>query len=403
MGNEILRLPGEILFGRGALGAIGARVRAFGVSTLICTDPVIAASPSADRVRESLAAAGVRVTEFSGTEADLPLACVEACLEVARHARVESVVGLGGGSCIDMAKAVAMLLGDPGPVSRFYGENKLTRPVLPVVAVPTTAGTGSEVTPVAVFSDPGRSMKVGVSDPRLVPKVAICDPEATLTCPPGVTGFSGADALVHAVEAYCAPPRANPWEDVPGDVFRGRQELSRHYALVALERIGRALERAYHHGDDLDAREDMLFASLCAGIAFAHAGTACAHALQYPVGAATGTAHGLGVALLLPYTLELARPDVDDALADVGAALGGSRVGADPGESAIALIEQLTQAVGVPVSLAAIGVRHEDLARFAGEAIAIDRLVRNSPRPVTEADLLRVLEAAFAGDRARLR
>lgn len=394
-------MPREVLFGAGALAAVGPAARRIGSSALICTDPTIAASSTAAIVRAGLEQAGVRTAEFAGAEPDLPLACVEEALAAAQGRRFDVIIGLGGGSSIDLAKAVALLSVDPGPIERFYGENRLRGPVLPVVAIPTTAGTGSEVTPVAVLSDPGRRLKVGVSDQRLVPEVAIVDPVATLSCPRSVTAFSGVDALTHAVEAWCAPWREQPFSSYPGNVFRGQEELSRHYALAAIERIARSLERACEHGDDLDARSDMAYASLCAGIAFAHAGTASAHALQYPVGAATRTPHGLGVALLLPYTLQIARPAVDEALSSVAAALGIGEC-EDRAGAAIDEIERLVRAVGVPSSLAEIGVARSELPHFAKDASEIERLVRNSPRPMGVAELLAVLEAAWAGDRVQL-
>ena len=398
--NSVLRLPHRVLFGNGAVETAGGLVASLGRHAFVCTDPAIAATETAAKVRASLEAAGVAVREYAATEAELPLSCLDECVATAAAGPVDVVIGLGGGSCLDIAKGTALLLSDPGSIRRFYGENQVTSEVLPIVAIPTTAGTGSEVTSVAVFADPERALKVGVSDPHLIPTIAICDPQATVTCPASVTGFSGVDALVHAVESYCAPARENPWSSYPGDVFRGREPLTRHYALQALDHIATALERAYNDGADLGAREEMLFASLCAGIAFAHAGCASAHALQYPVGAATHTPHGLGVALLLPYTLEIARPEADAALGDVAAALHAPDTGADRATAAIDEIERLTHAVGVPLSLKEIGVTPNDVGPFAIDGLGVTRLVRNAPRPMTEEDFVKVLEAAYAGDRS---
>lgn len=163
-------------------------------------------------------------------------------------------------------------------------------PVLPVIAVPTTAGTGSEATPVAVISDPDRTLKVGISSPHLLPRVAICDPDLTLTCPPALTAIAGADALTHAIEAFTAGRRAPSPELAQRHVFIGKSALTDHFALLAIRLLGRSLERACHDGADEEARADVMLAALAA-----------AHAIQYPVGALTHTAHGLGVATLLPY------------------------------------------------------------------------------------------------------
>jgi alcohol dehydrogenase len=397
--NSILRLPRQVLFGRGVTSVVGDALRDMGRSVFLCTDANVEASGIASPVVDSLLASGFAVRTFAGAVAELPLSCVEACMREARRGPVDVVIGLGGGSSIDLAKVTAILLSYDGPIDRFYGENMVPGPVAPIVAIPTTAGTGSEVTPVAVVADPSRALKVGISDPRIIPTIAICDPELTLSCPPAVTGFSGVDALVHAVESFCAPRMVNDWSPYPGNVFRGHNELSRGYSLVAIERIERSLERAYADGGDLAARIDLAFASLCAGISFAHAGTATAHALQYPVGAATNTPHGLGVGLLLPYTLENARPDVDADLLDIAKALGLTGNG-DLAGAAVDEIERLIHAVGVPTSLKEIGVQPGSLATFASEAMGISRLIRNAPRQMSELRCLRVLEAAWSGDRS---
>jgi alcohol dehydrogenase len=395
---SVMRMPREIRFGNGTLALTGAIARQFAGSVLLCTDENIASTPGAARLMRSLADAGIECSTFARTEPDLPIACVEAAAQVAAGQHLDAVIGFGGGSCIDLAKLVSVLYVDPGPLDRFYGENMVVRQGLPVIAVPTTAGTGSEVTPVAVVSDPRRRLKVGVSSPMLVPQAAICDPEATLSCPPGVTAFAGIDALIHAVESYCAPKRELDDQAYPGDVFRGENSLTRPYALIAAHHIARSLETAISDGGDAEARSGMLFGSLCAGLAFSHAGTAIAHALQYPVGASTSTPHGLGVGLLAPYTLEFCRPDADASLAELAVRLGVAD-GADPAGAAIDEIARLSQASGIPRTLAEIGVEHGDLPRLAHEAASITRLLKNSPRPAGEPDLLTILEAAWKGER----
>jgi alcohol dehydrogenase class IV len=396
--QSMMRLPHRILFGAGSIEATGAATRPLGTSALVCTDDVMVDSEAFLLARASLERAGVDVHVFSGTRPDLPLDDVLRCGDFARSRQIDLVVALGGGSCIDMAKAAAVVLGARGELSQYYGENLIDFDVIPIVAIPTTAGTGSEVTPVAVITDPGRHLKVGISSPRLIPTVAICDATATIGCPPTVTAHAGIDALIHAVEAYCAPPRVNPWETYPGDVFRGANRLTEQYALQAVGLIGGALESAVADGGNAAARDDMLLGSLCAGIAFSHAGTAAAHALQYPIGAATGTPHGLGVGLLAPYTLQASRPDADAALQDVARALGIGERG-DAAAAAVDELERLGGAVGLPASLREIGVALDDLERYATEASKIERLIRNSPRPMTVADLLAVLVAAWHGDR----
>lgn len=393
MSAGLLRLPRSVLFGRGAVAAAGRVVRDHGVDAFVVTDRTLAQTATFEQLFDALAGAGVRPHLFDGTAANVPLACVDAALGEAQRGSVDVVVGFGGGSCIDVAKATALLLCYPGPLERYYGENAVPGRTLPVVAIPTTAGTGSEVSPVAVIDDPGRRLKVGVASPHLVPAVAICDPIVTRGCPPSVTAFAGADALVHAVEAFTAARHELEWHDYPGPVFRGKNPLSDQFALTAISRIGRSLERAVAVGDDLDAREDMLFGSLCAGIAFAHAGTAAAHALQYPIGSETDTPHGLGVALLAPYVLDYVAPWARNELAIVADVLGVP--------DAIDELHRVTRAVGIPNSLGEIGVDRGSLAWIAESAAGIERLVRNSPRPLAQADLRMIAEAAYDGARRR--
>src|SRR5262249_10307798 len=184
---------------------------------------------------------------------------------------VDVVVGIGGGSSLDMAKLTSLALTHAGPLRRYYGEGAVPGPCIPVIAIPTTAGTGSEVSPVAVLSDPGTRMKVGIASSHLIPTAALCDPEATLTCPPTVTAHAGFDALVHALEGYTAGRRPEVWLEYPGPLFRGKSAFSDMHALTAIRLIHGSLERAMRDGDAHEARSKVALGSLCAGIAFSHA------------------------------------------------------------------------------------------------------------------------------------
>jgi alcohol dehydrogenase class IV len=389
----ILRLAPETLFGRGAIASLAPLAGSLGRHALVCTDRNIAAQPAVAAALAALAGTLESCTIFVEVEPDLPVATIERAVATAAGRAIDVVVGLGGGSCLDAAKTTALLLRHPGPLERYYGEGAVPGPVAPIVAVPTTAGTGSEVTPVAVVADPGRRLKVGVSSPHLIPRAAICDPELTLSCPPSVTAVSGIDALAHAVEAFTARARPRDWASYPGDVFQGKTTMPDLFALTAIRTIAASLERAHAHPSDLDAREQMLYGSLCAGIAFGNAGTAGAHALQYPIGALTKTPHGLGVGLLLPYVLRHVEAGCRPQLEQVGDALGV----APDAEAAIAEIARLAAAVGIPRTLAEIGIDERDLPVIAAEAAAITRLVVNSPRELDAAGLESVLRAAWHG------
>lgn len=389
----VLRSPDEVLFGSGMAAAAGRVAARHGRRVLVCTDPVIAATDGFGVVARSLADAGLEVELFDGAEVDVPMAVIDEAVERGRAFRPDVVVAVGGGSSIDLAKVTALLLAHPGPLSTYYGEHKVPGPVVPLVALPTTAGTGSEVTPVSVIGDPELGMKVGVSSPYLIARTAICDPRLTLEAPSRVTAFAGIDALSHAVEAFMAVERSRAWELPLDRVAVGKNAMSDALALVAVRAIAPALERAVSDGSDLDARASMLYGSLAAGLAFANAGVSAAHALQFAVGAATGTPHGLGTGMLLPYVMAFNRPEREGALEELADALGAS----DP----VAEVHRLGLAIGLPADLAEIGLALEQLPALAEQAAGIDRLAGNNPRKLDAAGCQAILEAAWHGDPAR--
>jgi len=399
----LLHLTPTILFGAGTLSAIGGEVAALGRRALIVTDPVIVTTDGFRRALESIQGAGVTTTVFDRTPADLPLDAVEECVRLGygpAGSAVDVVVGIGGGSSLDLAKIASLQLAHPGALEDRYGEGNVPGPVLPIVSVPTTAGTGSEVTTVAVVNDPRRSLKVGISDHHLLPTVAICDPELTLTCPPSVSAHAGIDALVHAVESYLAPPRPIAWAEPDREVFRGGTALTDLFAREAMRLISGSLEKVVVDGTDLEARTAMHLGSLLAGIAFGHAGTAAAHALQYPIGGATHTPHGLGTGLLLPYVLAYVAEDARERLADVAGALGVAGSGGGGGDAAAAITElrRICAAIGIPATLEELGIPRGDLRDHAGQAATITRLLKNSPVALGADELFEVLEDAWTRD-----
>jgi alcohol dehydrogenase len=310
-------------------------------------------------------------------------------------------VAVGGGTVIDLAKVVAALLVHGGGPRDYYGENLVPGPVLPLIAVPTTAGTGSEVTTVAVLSDPERELKVGISSVHMVPAFAVCDPQMTYTCPPSVTAFAGIDAVCHAVEAYTATARETGWREVVEGVSIGKNDLADDHALRALAALAPNLPRVVEDGSNRDARAAVMRGATDAGVAFSHAGTAGPHALQYPLGAATKTPHGLGVGLLLPYVLTANRPGIDQELAELAECVGVA--GGDPAEDFIEWTVELNGRIGVPANLQEIGVERDQLRRFAELTTTVTRLLQNNPGDNSVEGLERVLVAAWEGDRDLLR
>ena len=272
-----------------------------GEDILFVTDPGMVATGLVGQVVDNLRAAGLRVTVFDQVQADPPEAVILQAADVARV--VSGVVGFGGGSSLDVAKLAALLAASRQPLVEAYGIGNAKGPRLPLVLVPTTAGTGSEVTPISIVTT-GASEKMGVVSPIILPDVAVLDPELTLGLPAHVTAATGIDAMVHAIEAYAsANPNNNP--------------VSRALAVEALRLMGRVLQRAVDTPGDIEARSDMLLGSMLAGQAFANSPVAAVHALAYPIGGHYKVPHGLSNALVLPHVLRFNAEVAPQAYADL--------------------------------------------------------------------------------------
>jgi alcohol dehydrogenase class IV len=401
-----MRLPRSVLFGSGQRQAIGAIAAQFGQRALICTDARLGADADFHAIVADLQRHSSTVAVYDQTQPDLPTDSVVDCVSRLASFAPQVIIGIGGGSCMDMAKAVALLLTHRGELSSYYGEYKVPGPVLPLIAVPTTSGTGSEVTPVAVVADSARGTKIGIATPHLIPQVAVCDPELTLSCPPRLTACSGGDALTHAIESFTALARSPSADLTLQHVFVGKNALSDHFALLAIASIWNSLYPAYKNGKDLKARESLMLGALAAGCAFGTAGTAAAHALQYPVGNATHTAHGDGVASLLPYVMEFNRPACIDSYAHIARILGLGNSNSTNDELSSILVDEvarLLDSVGIPRTLQELGLPADKQQWAAENAIAIARLVKNNPRPLDLGAMQAITAAAYSGNRAALR
>ncbi len=392
----ILRAPSQVLFGAGMAAAAGPIAAGYGRRALVCTDPIIAETPGFATVRAALAEAGLEVAVFAEAAVDVPRTAIDAAVALGRAETPDVVVAVGGGSVIDLAKVTALLLAHGGALEDYYPLQSVPGPVLPLIALPTTAGTGSEATPVSVITDPETQMKVGVASPHLIPRHAICDPLLTVGAPPTVTAHSGIDALSHAIEAYTAAREEPSPELVLGRPQVGKNMLSDVLAVTAAGHLSRHLVRAVEDGSDVEARTGMLYGSLLAGIAFGNSGVSAAHALQFAVGAATHTSHGLGTGLLLPYVMEFNRPVRGAELAELAAVMCDGR---DPVEH----VHELGRRIGLPASLAEIGVARADLRGMAEASIGIKRLIDNNPRALDVDALETILDAAWHGEPARLK
>ena len=339
------------------------------------------------------------VEVFTGGEPEPSFRAAGACIETARQFRPDLLLGLGGGSNMDLAKITAAILSHGGTPRDYVGDDKVPGPILPLVCVPTTAGTGSEVSAAAVLTDQDNKVKVGILSNYLRPRAAVVDPLLTISCPPKLTADSGIDALTHAIEAYTAVDNETfPLPAGERTVYQGRHPLGDCLAEKAIALIGANLRRAVHQGDDVTAREGMSRGATLAGLAFSNVGVALVHALEYPVGGATHCSHGAGNGLLLPFVMRFNLPVRRKEFATIARLLGEDVVGLDEqqaAERAITAIERLRADIGIPQRLRELGVERPQLQAFAEKALSIKRILRVNPRPVTMEDLLEILNAAF--------
>lgn len=403
LGIGLLRQPSTVLFGPGQRRQIPRIVSEIAGHVLMVTDARMATTPEFIELVETIAAQGVSVSTYAGTEPDLPRGNVVEITERFGGAAIDAIVGIGGGSCMDLAKVASVVLGNGGDVRDYYGEFVVPTPGCPVITVPTTGGTGAEVTCISVIYDEDKGMKVGVASPHLEAYCAVIDPELTLSCPPGLTAAAGADALSHLVESFTGRAKNPTAEDVAARLYAGKNLLADTYARTGLALLNTALPAVATRPGDLQARSDTLFGAYCAGMAINTAGTAGAHAIQSPIGNLTHTPHGFGISALLPYVMRYNLPTRVPEFAEIGRVLGV----ADPADtelaqahSAIARIEEILAALGAPLDLRTLGLSPADFGFVAEQAMLATRLTANNPRELTATAVVAILERGYAADRS---
>ncbi len=375
----------SIIFGDGAVATIGeVALQRLGTRVAVVTDRGVLGAGLATGALEALASAGIAVEIIDTVVADPPEAVVLAAAAKAAAAGVTGVIGFGGGSPMDVAKLVALLAPGRETLGAIYGVGLARGPRLPLVLVPTTAGTGSEVTPISIVTT-GENEKKGVVSPVLLPDVALLDPALTLGLPAPVTAATGIDAMVHAIEAYAS---ASP----------NNNALSRHLAREALRLLGGALLTAVHDGSNRAARGDMLLGAMLAGQAFANSPVAAVHALAYPIGGRFHIPHGLSNALVLPHVIRFNLPAAASTYAEIAADAfpGLSGTPADVLAEAFAdALAGLSPSCGLPERLRDVGIPEDALPAMAADAMKQTRLLVNNPRPLTEADALAIYRKAW--------
>jgi len=386
----------ETIFGTGSLTQLGPLCSGRNWQrALVVSDANLAAAGVLDQATTVLQASSVEVHTFIETEAEPSIETAAAAIATGNSFSPDVVIGLGGGSNMDLAKVVAAVLACGGEVSDYFGFDRLPGPTLPLICVPTTAGTGSEVSHSAVLTDAAAEMKVSMQSRFLRPAVALVDPALAVSCPRQVTAESGIDVLVHAIEAYTAIDAENMPE---GNAYSGRTSLTDALSEQAIALVGRYLVRAVEVPDDLESREGMATAALLAGMAFSNAGVAVVHALEYPLGGALHCSHGGGNGMLLPFVMRFNLQVRQKTFARIAELLGEETADLaveDAAERAIVAVETLRGRIGIPSSIRQLGGRKDQLAGFAEKAFAVKRLMRVNPRPVALADLKAILQSAF--------
>ena len=391
---------GRVVFGSGSVTRLGEFLRPWKPSrVLIVTDAMLIRAGVVAQVEAPLRAAGLDVSLFDGGQPEPACAIAEAAFALAKTVRPDVIVAVGGGSNMDVAKIVAALLTHGGTMRDYFGYGNVPGPVLPLVCLPTTAGTGSEVSHAAVLTDTENQMKVSTLSHYLRPALAVVDPQLTLTCPPRPTADSGIDALTHAIEAMTAT-HFNELEVSADEPFpyEGKQPIGDCLAEKAIELIGLHLVTAVNEPNNLAAREGMALAATMAGLAFSNNAVAAVHALEYPLGGALHVSHGAGNGLLLPHVMQFNLSTRLPEFARIARLLGEETSGlSDEAAAAQAVIavKRMSVAIGIPQRIRDLGGTLEQLPTFAAKSFSIKRLMLLNPRRPTEADLLDILRAAF--------
>ena len=376
------KTAGKLITGLGAIKALADEMKRLGISNCaVLTDKGVSSSGLLDQILTLISSEPVLIIDDIPPEPEVDV--IEGKLRLLRKKQVDGIIALGGGSAIDSAKVLAATYDYTGPLSELFGENTLKQRNLPLIVIPTTAGTGSEVTNIAILSDPKAQMKKGIVSHCLLPDVAIVAPEMTKTCPASITAASGIDAFVHALEAYISV-NASPITDA--------------LAEKALKLIFNSLLHAYSNGENLSAREDMATGSLMAGLAFGNAGVGAVHALAYPLGGRFHLSHGMSNAVMLPHVLKVNAPFCQDKLYCVAKLLKVCERHHSK-EEAIKLllvaIEKLCRDVGIPASLTHFNIPPSCVGELAEEASKVTRLLRNNPKQLSIEEIEDIYRLAF--------
>lgn len=379
-----ISLPQKIRFCVGALNSLTDEINKLAPKRiLVVTDSGVAKSGLVNAIKNQLSKIEIPFEVFSDAEREPTLSGLNVMAKELHNRHYDLLIGFGGGSSIDTAKGLSVLLSYGGSCQQYVGVDKVPGQCIPVFAIPTTAGTGSEVTNIAIFSDNEKALKLGIVSPHLLPKVAIVDPTLSYSCPQKVTAASGIDALVHAIESYTSI-KANNFTDA--------------LALKAIELIAGSLKVAVSNGADAEARNHLSEGALFAGISFCNAGVAAVHALAYPLGGKFHISHGVANGLLLPYVMECNLSSNFQKYSVISRLLGENTEGVSLPEAAergVRAIKALVNDIDIPLRLRDLGVPQEDLEGMALATMEVTRLLANNPKKLTLDDVREIWQNAW--------
>ncbi len=397
----LMRQPKMVLFGPGKRDQLPYILKPLGSKVLLVTDQRMAQTSDCIDLINKMESSGIEVNVFDGTLPDIPRSNVMEAYSKFKNSKIDAIVGLGGGSCLDLAKVISIVLAHQQDVNKFYGENLVPGPGVPVITIPTTGGTGAEVTCISVVYDEDLKMKVGVASFYLEPYAAIVDPELTISCPPGLTAATGADALTHLVEAFTGRYKKPTNEEIDRHLYVGKNQFTDIFARQGLKLLNTSLEKIAQHPTDLAGRSDTMMAAYLAGLAINTAGTAAAHAIQSPIGGLTHTAHGFGVGALLPYVMRFNLPTRVNEIAEIGEVLQVAEKeepSLEKAKKAITRIEEILINLKAPIDLKELGVDPKDFEFIADQSLLAKRLVANNPREMSKTGVIGILQRAYDRD-----
>lgn len=389
----------QLLFGAGSVEQIPEKIAGRWKRMFIVTDQNLVDVGIVERVHNPLVAAGIEVSVFTGGAAEPAISVAENALEQALPFKPDVVMGLGGGSNMDVSKFVATVLQHGGKPADYFGINQVPGPILPLICVTTTSGTGSEVSHAAVLTDEVNEIKVSCLSQHLRPALAVVDPSLTYNCPRQIMADSGIDALTHAIEAIGATDHDKlNIPDGQSAPYEGRHPLGICLGERAIELIGKSLVSAVNEPDNHEARDTLSLAATMAGMAFSNCGVALVHAMEYPLGGILHCSHGGGNGLLLPFVMQFNLPERVETYARIAQLLGvncGGMSQAEQAQAAIDEVHRLKAAIGIPITIRDLGGKEEQIPLFTEKAHAIRRLMWFNPRDPSLQDIEGIYRAAF--------